>query len=210
MTTIIGEDNLRIEQCERFLKSKRMLCPPVERWSQILEFSSIGDKVKIVIDNGEEETIFEFINVSLFDFSIFTDFALVGKTNIKKENGSVIAEFKVLGNDLKIEPDIRIVAKDVNMTIKEKEKQKFTFYSVKYEENQEKSFYYISDIEDLKIGDYVWVPARDTKSAGIIVDIEIFEEGEEPFPLYEVKKIIRKISKEEYERFCKNIVQNKI
>lgn len=204
MTKTFEQKYSKIEEYKTFSEAHVALtCPPVERYNQILEFSSVGDKVKFLIDNSDTETTFEFIGVSLFDFSIWTDFAVVGNIEMKKEDSKVITEFEIIGNSLKGKPDIKIVSKDVSMIVKEKEKQKFTFYSVKYEKNQEKSFYYISDIEDLKIGDYVWVPVRDTKSAGIIVDIEVFEEGEEPFPLYEIKKIIRKISKEEYEEFLK-------
>ena len=31
------------------------------------------------------------------------------------------------------------------------------------------------DIEDLKIGDYVWIPLRDTEVAGIVQDIEFLK-----------------------------------
>ena len=153
MTTIIGEDNLRIEQCERFLKSKRMLCPPVERWSQILEFSSVGDKVKIVIDNGEEETIFEFINVSLFDFSIFTDFALVGKTNIKKEGDNYVYEVDVPGIS---KDDVQVNYEDGYLIIEVTNKQRYSNSSDNYIRQERyvgscSRSYYVGEVDESKI-----------------------------------------------------------
>ena len=184
-----------------------LTCPPIECIERIIEFSSINDTVKILISGIESEMTLEFTGVSLFNFSITCGITSIGFIDIKKENDVVIAEIEVLGNFLNDKPNIIIKAKDVKMTVKEIEKEKYVYYSVKYEENQDKIFYYVSDIDNLQIGDYVWVPVRDTECAGIIVEIEVFEEGDEPFPLYAIKKIIGKISKEEYEEFWKNKVK---
>ena len=80
----------------------------------------------------------------------------------------------------------------------------YTYVSVRYEENQEKTFYYISNIENLSIGDYVYVPVRNSSCPAIVENIEKFSYNDVPFPINKTKTIIRKSSKIEYENYNNN------
>ena len=203
MTTIFEEFS-EIKEYKTFSEvSVALTCPPMERWGRITEFTSSEDRARIIIDDGEIETTYVFKGVSVFDFFICIDRILIVNTTVKKENDNIVTEFKVFNSDLMDGSDIKIVSKDISMTVKEREKEIYTYVSVKFEKNSEKTLYYLTDIEDLKIGDYVWIPLRDTEVAGIVQDIEFFEDGQEPVDLLYMKKILLKISKEEYEEFWK-------
>ena len=205
MTTIFEEFS-EIKEYKTFSEvSVALTCPPMERWGRITEFTSSEDRARIIIDDGEIETTYVFKGVSVFDFFICIDRILIVNTTVKKENDNIVTEFKVFNSDLMDGSDIKIVSKDISMTVKEREKEIYKYVSVKFEKDSEKTLYYLTDIEDLKIGDYVWIPLRDTEVAGIVQDIEFFEDGQEPVDLLYMKKILLKISKEEYEEFWEKL-----
>lgn len=77
----------------------------------------------------------------------------------------------------------------------------YTYVSVKYKENQERSFYYLSNIDNLNIGDSVWIPVRDTYCPGLVVNIEKFTLDRVPYPVSKMKSIIKKIPKIDYDMF---------
>ncbi len=94
-----------------------------------------------------------------------------------------------------------IASKKLKLKMIDNNKTIFTYASIKYNENQDRTFYYLSDIEDLKEGDYVLVPARDIECTGIVERVEEFMYDNLPFPLQRTKKIIKKITREEFEEY---------
>lgn len=100
--------------------------------------------------------------------------------------------------------NIYFKAKNIKLKTIDIENTIYTYASIKYNENQEKSFYYLTNINDLNIGDYVWIPVRDTFSPGIVVNIEKFTLNKVPYPISKIKSIVKKISKEDYDSFYEN------
>ena len=94
-----------------------------------------------------------------------------------------------------------IASKKLKLKMIDNNKTIFTYASIKYNENQDRTFYYLSDIEDLKEGDYVLVPARDIECTGIVAKVEEFTYDNLPFPLQRTKKIVKKITREEFEEY---------
>lgn len=75
----------------------------------------------------------------------------------------------------------------------------YIYYSVKFNEDG-KNYYYMTDDTILKVGDPVLVPVYyyNRIARARIIKIESFSEESVPFPLNRVKKIIRKMSEEEF------------
>jgi len=74
----------------------------------------------------------------------------------------------------------------------------FIFCSVEFE-NGYKTYYYLTDDDSIKIGDYVVVPAgKDNHHAVVeVVDIEYFAEEDTPLPIEKTKRILRKCTDED-------------
>lgn len=148
--------------------------------------------VEIMILDEEMETTFFFDNVCLFNMEFFTSKEFVYNMSINRINDKI--EFIVNDCCIYIKADsVRIKYLDLESII-------YTYASVKYKEEQKRTFYYISNINNLKVGDYVKVPARDTSCIGIVDNIEKFSYKKVPFPVNRTKKIIRKSSKEEFDK----------
>lgn len=161
--------------------------------SEILEVKKQGENAEIKILNEDEEYWFYFEGVSRFEIDLSIENAYFDELNISKQGEHVMVNFEGA--------DIDITAKVLKIKTIDYKNTKITYASVKYKENQGKTFYYISNIENLKIGDYVWVPVKNEESPGIVENIEIFSYNELPFPIERTKTIIRKSSKQEYENF---------
>ena len=67
----------------------------------------------------------------------------------------------------------------------------YIFCSVAFNEGG-KSYYYLSDDEDIRCGDYVTVPVgkRNEENTGRVVKIEIFKGNNAPIPVDSLKYII--------------------
>ena len=149
---------------------------------------------KVVLTYDDFDFEFSFEDVSKFDINIqIAGFDWVNCVTIEKENDNFTVEFDGSW--------VKIVAKTVKVKTVDLEKTRFTCVSVKYKEEHEKTFYYLSDIENLNVNDYVWVPVRNEQAPAIVVNIEEFSYAELPFPFEDLKRILRKSSKDEYNRF---------
>lgn len=69
----------------------------------------------------------------------------------------------------------------------------YTYLSVVFDD-YEKSYYYISNLDDIEIGDFVIVPAgKDNREEIVeVVDIEYYDEDNAPYPTEKTKRVIRK------------------
>lgn len=151
---------------------------------------------KIIIKDDEQEIEICFYEVDEFTMIYFTDKTYIGSVHIKEIDKKVRLEI----ND----NVIYISAKSMKLKTLDLDNTIYTYVSVKYEENQEKTFYYISNIENLSIGDYVYVPVRNSFCPAIVENIEKFSYNDVPFPINKTKTIIRKSSKIEYENYNNN------
>ncbi len=89
----------------------------------------------------------------------------------------------------------------LNHSVYSKESRKtndYIFCSVEFNKNG-KSYYYITEDDSLKIGDYVLVPVRNDSRTAVaeIVNIEYFPEDKVPFPIDKAKSIIGKRTEDE-------------
>ncbi|MEG2686583.1 MAG: hypothetical protein RR954_05615 [Christensenellaceae bacterium] len=77
----------------------------------------------------------------------------------------------------------------------------YIFCSVEFEDCG-KSYYYLTNDDTLIVGDLVVVPVGNKERTSIveIVDIEYFSENNVPFPLDEVKHILRKCTSDDFEQ----------
>lgn len=77
----------------------------------------------------------------------------------------------------------------------------YIFCSVEFQEDG-KSYYYLTEDDTLSIGDLVLVPVGKNGHSAIvqIVNIEYFSEDKVPFPLDKIKRIIRKCTKEDFNK----------
>ena len=75
---------------------------------------------------------------------------------------------------------------------------KYMFLSVHYEDDEisNRTYYYISDIEDINENDMVLVDRNGYEAIGTVAKIEIFNKLETPFPVEKTKHIIRKVDKD--------------
>ena len=151
---------------------------------------------KIIIKDDEQEIEICFYEVDEFTMIYFTDKTYIGSVHIKEIDKKVRLEI----ND----NVIYISAKSMKLKTLDLDNTIYTYVSVRYEENQEKTFYYISNIENLSIGDYVYVPVRNSSCPAIVENIEKFSYNDVPFPINKTKTIIRKSSKIEYENYNNN------
>ena len=76
----------------------------------------------------------------------------------------------------------------------------YIYCSVVFEEGQ-KSYYYLTGDDSIKIGDFVLVPAgKDNHEAVVqVVDIEYFSAEDVPLPAEKTKHIIRKCTDEDFD-----------
>lgn len=76
----------------------------------------------------------------------------------------------------------------------------YIYCSVAFEEGQ-KSYYYLTEDDSIKIGDFVLVPARkDNREVVVeVVNIEYFSEDNVPLPIEKTKRIIRKCMDEDFD-----------
>lgn len=76
----------------------------------------------------------------------------------------------------------------------------YIYCSVVFEEGQ-KSYYYLTEDDSIKIGDFVLVPAgKDNHEAVVqVVDIEYFSAEDVPLPAEKTKHIIRKCTDEDFD-----------
>lgn len=79
-------------------------------------------------------------------------------------------------------------------------KQDYIYCSVEFDEGY-KSYYYIADDDNIKVGDYVVVPVgKDNHhSVAEVVKVEFFAEENVPLPLEKTKHIIRKCTNEDFD-----------
>ena len=76
----------------------------------------------------------------------------------------------------------------------------YIYCSVAFEEGQ-KSYYYLTEDDSIKIGDFVLVPAgKDNRAVVVeVVNIEYFSEDNVPLPIEKTKRIIRKCMDEDFD-----------
>ena len=178
----------KYKEIEKFLKENNFF-----EGAEIYKISNKNGNAEIFIEYGDKDIEFYFYEVSEFNMSYYTDEIYIDSVYINNMNGKTSLEIN--GDTIYIfAQDIRVRTLDIDNTI-------YTYVSVKFKENQSKTFYYISNIENLKIGDYVYVPVRETSCPAIIENIEKFSCANVPFPLNMTKTIIRKSSKYEFEDY---------
>lgn len=153
---------------------------------------------EICIKDGEQEIEFYLYEVDDFFISYFTDEIYIDSICVNNLDGKISLEIDDIG--------IYISAKSIKLKTLDIDNTIYTYVSVKFKENQNKTFYYISNIENLKIGDYVYVPVKETSCPAIVKNIEKFSYRNVPFPLNRTKIIIRRSSKNEFEDYnSKNV-----
>lgn len=78
--------------------------------------------------------------------------------------------------------------------------EEYAYCSVYYS-GCNRPYYYISDDDDIEIGDYVIVPvgASNKETVGKVADISYFYEDDVPFPIEDTKHIIRKCDRKDLE-----------
>ena len=76
----------------------------------------------------------------------------------------------------------------------------YIYCSVAFEEGQ-KSYYYLTEDDSIKIGDFVLVPdGKDNREVVVeVVNIEYFSEDNVPLPIEKTKRIIRKCMDEDFD-----------
>ena len=166
--------------------------------AEIYKISNKKGNAEIIIKDGEREIEFYLYEVDDFTMVYFTDEIYIDNICVNNINGKI---------NLKIDTNgIYISAKSIKLRTLDIDNTIYTYVSVKFKENQNKTFYYISNIEKLNVGDYVYVPVRDTSCPAIVENIEKFSYRNVPFPLNRTKTIIRKSSKNEFENYnSKNV-----
>jgi len=72
-------------------------------------------------------------------------------------------------------------------------KGEYIYCSVTFDDSY-KTYYYLTDDDSIEVGDLVMVPAGiDNHLAMVeVVKIEYFQDGNVPFPMNKIKKIVRK------------------
>ena len=75
------------------------------------------------------------------------------------------------------------------------ENEKYTYVSVHYEDDEvpHRTYYYISEIEDLKEGQKVLVDRNGIEAVGIVDKLEVFQKDKVPFPIENTKHIIKEV-----------------
>ena len=166
--------------------------------AEIYKIFNKKGNAEVFIKDGEREIEFYLYEVDDFTIIYFTDEIYIDSICVNNIDGKI--SLKIDDNGIYISAkSIKLKTLDIDNTI-------YTYVSVKFKENQNKTFYYISNIENLKIGDYVYVPVRETSCPAIVENIEKFSYRNVPFPLNMTKTIIRKSSKNEFENYnSKNV-----
>ncbi len=183
------------EKIDIFLQEHDFFCG-----YEIYKIFNKDGNAEIIIKDEEQEIHFFLTNVDDFTMVYFTDEIYIDSICVNNVDGRYSLEIDDNGIYISAEK-IRIKALDLDNTI-------YTYASIKYKEGQEKTFYYISNIENLKIGDYVWIPVRDTSCPGIVENIEEFSYKTVPFPVNRTKAIIRRSSKEEFDEYSSKKTNN--
>lgn len=72
-------------------------------------------------------------------------------------------------------------------------------------QDAEKEYIYLADEDIYEKGDFAWAPAGKDNEEKIVrvTDVEYLQSEEAPFPVEKTKKLIRKLTPEEYERYVK-------
>ena len=166
--------------------------------AEIYKIFNKKGNAEVFIKDGEREIEFYLYEVDDFTIIYFTDEIYIDSICVNNIDGKISLEIDDNG--------IYISAKSIKLKTLDIDNTIYTYVSVKFKENQNKTFYYISNIENLKIGDYVYVPVRETSCPAIVENIEKFSYRNVPFPLNMTKTIIRKSSKNEFENYnSKNV-----
>ena len=79
-------------------------------------------------------------------------------------------------------------------------KSEYIFCSVTFDDGY-KSYYYLTDDDSIKVGDFVLVPAGNDNHEAVVevVNIEYFSEENVPLPIEKTKRIIRKCTDEDFD-----------
>ncbi len=166
--------------------------------AEIYKIFNKDGNAEVFIKDGEQEIEFYLYEVDDFTMIYFTDETYIDSITVNKIDEKISLEIDDNG--------IYISAKRIKLRALDIDNTLYTYASVKYKEDQDKTFYYISNIENLNIGDYVYVPVRESSCPAIVENIETFSYRNVPFPINRTKRIIRRSSKEEYEEYnSKNI-----
>lgn len=178
------------DEIDNFLEKHHYFCE-----CELLKIIYKNNSVNFAVEDGNVEYEFYIDDVENFTMTYYTDENWIDEINIRNENGMYFIDIDGAS--------VYMTAKKVKIKTLDTENMIYTYVSVKYKEEQDRTFYYLSNIDDLKIGDYVWVPARDISCPAIVENIEKFKLDEVPFPVYRTKTIIRKSSKDEFEEYHK-------
>lgn len=163
--------------------------------AEIYKIFNKDSNAEVFLKDGEQEIEFYLYDVDDFTMVYFTDETYIDSITVNK-----------IGEKISLEIDdngIYISAKRIKLRFLDIDNTIYTYASVKYKENQDKTFYYISNIENLNVGDYVYVPVKESSCPAIVENIETFSFRNVPFPINRTKRIIRRSSKEEYEEYKK-------
>ena len=161
--------------------------------AELYEIITKDNTAKIHINDEKQELEIYLYNIKEFSMDYLAGETYIVGIDINNINGEI---------SLNIDYDsICIVAESIKLKTIDIENTIYTYASVKYKENHNRTFYYISNIVDLKEGDYVYVPVRDTYCPAIVERIENFSYKDVPFPINQTKTIIRRSSREEFEQY---------
>lgn len=166
--------------------------------AEIYKIFNKKGNAEVFIKDGEREIEFYLYEVDDFTIIYFTDEIYIDSICVNNIDGKISLEID--------DNRIYISAKSIKLKTLDIDNTIYTYVSVKFKENQNKTFFYISNIENLNVGDYVYVPVRETSCPAIVENIEEFSYRNVPFPLNMTKTIIRKSSKSEFENYnSKNV-----
>ena len=166
--------------------------------AEIYKIFNKDGNAEVFLKDGEQEIEFYLYDVDDFTMVYFTDETYIDSITVNKIDEKISLEIDDNG--------IYISAKRIKLKVLDIDNTLYTYASVKYKEDQNKTFYYISNIENLNVGDYVYVPVKESSCPAIVANIETFSYRNVPFPINRTKRIIRRSSKEEYEEYnSKNI-----
>ena len=67
----------------------------------------------------------------------------------------------------------------------------------------EKEYIYLADEDTYEKGDFAWAPAGKNNEKKIVqvTDVECLQPKEDPFPVGKIKKLTRRLTPEEYEKY---------
>lgn len=138
------------------------------------------------IKENEETIIFKIKDLKKFDILEKT------KDQYSLDVFEKLHKNKYIKNEIKAE-NVYKINEQVSLPKFEERNKEYIYASVEYLAEPEKTYYYMTDDENIKLGDLVLVIANGYEAIGIVAKIEKCKIGKLPYPLEKTRKIISKI-----------------